>query len=97
MSKETFKSFSEVIYRESLRPVLGQGPKFSVLVPAKKKSREFVQKKFSNFFKKIQIFSSIAQAFWRICLKNATFFFAIKPMGHESKLIIFLNFKTCQI
>jgi hypothetical protein len=38
----------------------------------------------------------MTQAFWRICLKNDTFFFAIKSMGHESKLIIFFILKRAK-
>jgi hypothetical protein len=62
----------------------------------KKKSREFVQKNFSKKYKKIQINSSMTQAFWRICLKNGHFFFAKEPMGHELKLIIFFSFKRAK-
>jgi len=73
-------------YRESLRRVLGQGKKISRHDPEKKKISRVCPKK---FFKKIN--SSMTQAFWRICLKNGTFFFAKDPMGHELKLILVNN------
>jgi hypothetical protein len=72
-----------------LRPVIGQGKKISRHDPAKKKSREFVQKKaqifLSNFFikffdkkaKKLELYTG----YLRIYLENVIFF----GLGQVSK------------
>ena len=70
-----------------MRPVLGQGPKFSVLVLGKKKIKKI---------RKSIIFARVPRLSGEFVLKMPLFFFAIKPMGHESKLIIFFILKRAK-
>ena len=78
-----------LIYRETLRSVLGHATKFSVhILPEKKISRKF----FLNFFVKILKDTkklSHDLGYLAKLSQKCHFLFREKPMGHGSKLIQF--------